>query len=162
MSPIEVVPIFSSSHTAASKAAPSPERLFHLAYRILSLPGGYVPVRTIQRRCLGFSAANIRQLMQDLTTPVGHPSHLGQFIEIKKARKGRSLKVFYKCPPNLVTEEALAKFSMSLEEYKRAFQSKLVEYRYTDQAKDEEYLAELQANDPYMAGGQFDHKRGDS
>ena len=89
--------------------------------------------------------AHLVQIMQDMTYPLGHPRHVGQYREVMAGRYSR--KVFYKCPPEVIRQEMLNAYGISLKTYTKLFYSDVKPV--TSSSKWFETVETLMLNFPY-------------
>jgi hypothetical protein len=73
--------------------------------------------------------------------PRNSPNHLGTFMNLNK-----SCRVFYKCPPSLVSREALDLFGITHEEYTMCFEKP----QEAASNASERYFLNIAQNSPYM------------
>ena len=123
------------------------DRQTMLAARILTCPGPYAPVRSVQRRNGSYSSVDIAKVMNSLTVDRTDPNYVGELKEV--SHESRPIRVFYKCPPEKVSEEALAQFGISHSVYVEAFQEKAKSY-LPDLSKDILYRDMMERNSPFL------------
>ncbi|ELU13324.1 hypothetical protein CAPTEDRAFT_198768 [Capitella teleta] len=117
-----------------------------LAQRIITFPGPYAPIRSVQRRNGTFSSANISLVMREMTVSPQSPRYVGEFKEL--AHESRPIRVFYKRPPDAISTEALGAYGISTQAYKDAYYSELKAY-LRDHSKDMLYRDMLKHGSPY-------------
>ena len=89
-----------------------------IAHRIVTTEGMFLTVRLVKRRVSRYPTGFIIKTMREfMSRPPEHPLFIGCYREPPRT------KVFYKCPPHLISDEALASVSCSREVYKEMFHS---------------------------------------
>ena len=105
---------------------------------LIAYSGWCVPLRDIQRlRLRGVPSITIRTAMETLER-----TGLGRYIEVT----GNTC-IFYKCPPHMVTDEALTRWHLTWNEYSLQFTS-LPAVNQTNRHNDS-YWQRVASNSPY-------------
>ena len=113
-------------------------------YSILKSAGVFTSTRVIQQRHPGMKISDVISLMKVMTQPDrGHQLYAGEYKELE-----RNIKVFYKCPPELISSEALARYGFTKAEYHHNYYKDPRTigslHKHTD-----EYLALIEKYSPY-------------
>ena len=109
---------------------------------ILEQEGSVVLSRILQRRKNKFRASALIQAMKDMSRSQSDRHYVGEYKEIG------NIKLFYKCPPELLHADALANYAITPEDYANLFYNDFKPNSGcpTDWAS---YVATLLANTPY-------------
>ena len=117
-----------------------------LSARILTFPGPYAPVRSVQRRNGSYSSVSITKVMRDITLDRHDVNYVGELREV--SHESRPIRVFYKCPPEQMSSTALQPFGVVHEAYEEAYNEKAKSY-LRDLSKDILYREMLEINSPF-------------
>ena len=79
---------------------------------ILRCDGSFVSARVVTRRHQRFPTAHIVRAMQLMSRPRDHVDYIGEYRELH-----HNIKVFYKCPPVRVREQALLGYGIGATGY---------------------------------------------
>ena len=94
------------------------DRAMSLLMSVLMSPGPCTPLRVVQRHFSGMRADTVMMAMMAIQRPRHHPDFMGYLSMAKK-----KIRVFFKCPPDLVSPSALAFYGISLEAYTKQYNS---------------------------------------
>lgn len=118
---------------------------------IINMKGAVIGTRMV---CKAKPAmvADVRRAMAAMTKDRNNPLYIGEYAVITRSASfsmGRKTEVFYKCPPELVSNRALEFYNISSEEYKWRYhqQTKMV----SDAVKSEELVEALMYQAPLGA-----------
>ena len=96
---------------------PQPQFVPMIARAILSTPGPFATTRMVQRRVRCNDVINVHSILQTMgyiTYQLGHENYVGEYKMLSP-----SLKVFFKCPPEYVSELTLRQlYKTSMVRYK--------------------------------------------
>ena len=112
----------------------------HIAHNIVHTEGKFITSRMIGRKT-GRKAVAIREVFLRLTTPVNDVNHIGQAKEIS-----RGTLVYYKCPPSIIKEEALAKYGIDFQTYKFLYSSEM------KTPPSQHMMTVVEGHSPYVSG----------
>ena len=87
-----------------------------IAFDILRTDGCFVSARVVKRRHRRFSTSAIVMAMVWLTHARNSAEYVGEMRHLV-----HKVKIFYKCPPSLVSETALRKYGLTRNEYQDLF-----------------------------------------
>ena len=94
-----------------------PSCMMELQLAVLRSEGCFTSSRNILRQVRStFRVAHVLQAMGSMTHSKSHHLHIGTFV-----RTSERTKLFYKCPPSMVTADALAVYGMTADEYRHFF-----------------------------------------
>ena len=91
-----------------------PSDVLEMQRNVLLQPGCVVSTRVILRKCPKFRINGLLEAMQAMSEARHYVGELGQIQS--------HVRVFYKCPPQLIQPEALEKYNISLQEYMHQFE----------------------------------------
>ena len=88
----------------------------NIAHRVITTEGMFLTVRLVKRRVSRYPTGFIIKTMREyMSRPPDHPLFIGCYREPPRT------KVFYKCPPDLIKEPALADIGITREVYRDMF-----------------------------------------
>ena len=86
---------------------------------IMNGEGCFVSSRILQRRMSKrVKTCNITRAMEAMTRPLNSPEHVGCFIKVSER-----IKIFYKCPPPTINQEALNMYQLTRNKYSQLYYS---------------------------------------
>ena len=88
------------------------EYYFVCAVAILRMEGSFVSARVVRRRHQRYTTEHIASAMKLLTREQHSQHYVGEYRYLKK-----KIQIFYKCPPDLIHQEALDMYGISKELY---------------------------------------------
>ena len=120
----------------------NPETMVGVQRTILEQEGSVVLSRILQRRKNKFRASALIHAMKDMSRSQSDRHYVGEYKEIG------NIKLFYKCPPELLHADALLRYNIDPQEYTNLFYNDFKPNSGcpTDWAS---YVATLLANTPY-------------
>ena len=119
-----------------------PNDVLEMQRNVLLQPGCVVSTRVILRKCPKFRINGLLEAMQAMRQA---EYYVGELCQIQS-----HVRVFYKCPPQLIQPEALEKYSVSLEEYTFQFEQNPQPAR-SGPSDWESYVTKLIEHAPYNA-----------
>ncbi len=87
-----------------------------IAFAILRTDGSFVSARVVKRRHQRFGTSDIVMAMGWLTRARNSAEYVGEMRHLV-----HKVKIFYKCPPPLISETALRKYGLTKNEYQELY-----------------------------------------
>lgn len=102
-------PTFSSTAFRSPKPPPGPVTELEMQRAILQQPGAVISTRVLLRKCPKFRINGVMEAMKAMSQAECYVGEMGQIQS--------HVRVFYKCPPQLIQPEALQRYGVTLEDY---------------------------------------------
>ena len=89
---------------------------FHIQCAVVQSDGCFVSSRCLCRKNT-YRVTNVIRALTAMNRPRQHPLYVGTFVRVSER-----VKIFYKCPPQLVSSEALRLYGVEAASYARVYQ----------------------------------------